>query len=121
MVSILDVASTVQRTREMKRHFTFALTVAAFMLVSAGGVGGSVVRADEPSSTSRYVHGIITTVDPDRMTIASMQNSVSGKLDPKRTRVTVNGKPGKLADLKLTAHAKAELCLDDVWIVIDAH
>ena len=106
----------------MKRLFTFALTVAAFMFVSAGGMGREgVVRADEPSSTTRYVHGIITTVDTDRLTIASMQNSVSGKLDPKRTRVTVNGKPGKLADLKLTAHAKAELCLDDVWIVIDAH
>jgi len=55
------------------------------------------------------------------VTIASSQRAVTGKIDPVRTKVTVNGKPAKLADLKITAHAKAELCLDDVWIAIDTH
>jgi hypothetical protein len=54
------------------------------------------------------------------VTIAStQQHAVSGKIDPRRTKVTVNGHPGKLADLKLSAHARAELCLDDVWVSID--
>lgn len=107
----------------MKRFTAFALSAAAFMLVSApyGVSRASDTSGDVPSSTTRHVHGIITTVDPEHLTIASMQTTVSGRLDPKRTRVTVNGKPGKLADLKLTAHAKAELCLDDVWIVVEAH
>jgi hypothetical protein len=33
----------------------------------------------------------------------------------------VHGKPAKLADLQLSSHAKAELCLDDVWLAIDTH
>lgn len=75
----------------------------------------------EPASTQRYVHGVITSVDPVRMTIATQTNAVSGKIDPLRTKVTVHGKPGKVADLQVTAHAKGELCLDDVWLAVDAH
>ena len=44
------------------------------------------------------------------------------KLDEEvEAKVTINGKPGKVSDLKLTEHAKGELCLDDVWLVIDEH
>ena len=75
----------------------------------------------EQLSTDRRVHGVITSVDPSSMTIATSLHAVSGKIDPVRTKVTVNGKPGKVADLQLSAHAKGELCLDDVWLVIDAH
>ena len=81
----------------------------------------AVLGSAEPLSTDRHVHGVITSVDPVVVTIASSQRTVSGKIDPVRTKVTVNGKPAKLADLKITAHAKAELCLDDVWIAIDTH
>jgi hypothetical protein len=81
----------------------------------------AVLGAAEPLSTDRHVHGVITSVDPVVVTIASSQRTVTGKIDPARTKVTVNGKPAKLADLKITAHAKAELCLDDVWIAIDTH
>lgn len=77
--------------------------------------------AGEPLSTERHVHGVITAIDPAIMTISSSQRTVSGKIDPARTRVTMHGKPASLADLKVTAHAKAELCLDDVWVSIDAH
>ena len=77
--------------------------------------------AGEPTSTDRHVHGVITAVEPTILTIASSQRSVVGKIDPVRTKVTLHGKPAKLSDLQVTAHAKAELCLDDVWIAIDAH
>ena len=39
----------------------------------------------------------------------------------KITRDMPNGKAGSLNDLKLTAHAKGELCLEDVWLAIDIH
>lgn len=81
----------------------------------------AVLGAAEPLSTDRHVHGVITSVDPAVVTIASSQRNVTGKIDPARTKVTVNGKSAKLADLKITAHAKAELCLDDVWLSIDTH
>ncbi len=91
----------------------FALLGAAAP-VSAGG--------DESAlSTDRKVHGVITNLEAATMTIASSQRSVTGKIDPARTKVTINGKIAKLADLQLTAHAKGELCLDDVWVAIDAH
>jgi hypothetical protein len=77
--------------------------------------------AGEPLSTERHVHGVITSVDPALVTISSSQRTVSGKIDAARTKVTIHGKPATLADLKVTAHAKAELCLDDVWVSIDAH
>ena len=81
----------------------------------------SLLGAAEPLSTERKVHGVITSISSETMTIASEKRSVTGKIDPVRTKVTINGKPGKVADLKLTEHAKGELCLDDVWLVIDEH
>lgn len=96
------------------RLLTFALILLA----------GTVVAAGEPLSTDRHVHGVITAVDRaprGRVTISSSQHAVTGKIDPLRTKVTINGKPAKVADLKVSEHAKAELCLDEVWISIDAH
>jgi len=75
----------------------------------------------EQNSTDRKVHGVITQIAPATMTIASQQHAVTGKIDPVRTKVTIHGKPAKLADLQLSSHAKAELCLDDVWLQIDTH
>lgn len=92
----------------MKRLGLFVL---AFSLLGAG----------EPLATQRRVAGVITAVDPSALTIASTQHTVTGRIDPARTRVTVQGKPGSLNDLKLTAKAKGELCLDDVWLAIDTH
>ena len=77
--------------------------------------------AAEPLSTERLVHGVITSVDPAVVTIASTQRSITGKIDPARTKITLHGKPAKLSDLKVTSHAKAELCLDETWISIDEH
>ena len=81
----------------------------------------ALLGAGEPLATQRRVAGVITAIDPQAMTIASTQNAVTGRIDPARTRVTVHGRPGNLADLKLTAHAKGELCLDDVWLAIETH
>ncbi len=80
--------------------------------------------ADEgasPLSTDRKVHGVITSIAPSTLTIASQQRAVTGKIDPARTKVSINGRPAKVTDLQLTAHARGELCLDDVWLVIDTH
>ena len=81
----------------------------------------SLLGAAEPLATDRRVHGVITSIDPATLTIASAQRSVSGKIDPARTKVTINGHPAKVADLTLTAHARGELCLDDIWLAIDTH
>ena len=45
-------------------------------------------------STERHVHGVITAVDPAIVTISSSQRTVSGKIDPARTKVTIHGKRG---------------------------
>lgn len=79
----------------------------------------SLLGAGDPLATQRKVAGVITAIEPQAITIASSQHAVTGKIDPARTKVTVQGKPGNLADLKLTAHAKGELCLDDVWLAIE--
>jgi hypothetical protein len=94
------------------------LTFLAFALL---GAGAPLADGEIELSTQRHVHGVITAVEPAQVTIATEKRAVSGKIDPARTKVTVHGKPGALADLKLTAHAKGELCLDDVWLMIDTH
>lgn len=104
--------------------FTFVLLTGAPLAsgaMPASGVSGVSGAAGEPLSTDRHVHGVITAVDPAVVTIASSQRAVTGRIDPARTKVTIHGKPAKLADLKVSGHAKAELCLDDVWVSIDAH
>jgi hypothetical protein len=88
-----------------------ALIVFAFALTGFGG---------ESLSTERKVHGVITSIDSAQITIATQQRAVTGKVDPARTKVTIHGRAAKASDLKLTSLAKAELCLDDVWLAIDA-
>ena len=92
-----------------------SLSSVLFLSSVSPGVGA------EPLSTDRHVHGVITVVDTAALSIASSQRTVNGKIDPARTKVKINGKAAKVSDLKVTTHAKAELCLDDVWLVIDAH
>jgi hypothetical protein len=79
------------------------------------------VDAPTELSTGRHVHGVITSIEPSTLTIASAQRAVTAKIDPSRTRVTIHGHPGTVADLKLTAHARGEVCLDDVWLAVDLH
>jgi hypothetical protein len=105
----------------MKKHIGLAAIAFALALLGAADPTASDASQAETLATKRHVAGVITAIDPKATTIASAQNAVSGKIDPQRTKVTVHGKPGSIADLKLTAHAKGELCLEDVWLAIDIH
>ena len=72
-------------------------------------------------TTQRRIRGIITAVDPANVTISPLQGHrpcVTGRVDPTRTRIIVDGRPGRPADLKITENARAELALDDVWMTI---
>lgn len=92
------------------------LALTASLLVTTGGRA-----SNESLSTERHVHGVITVVEPTVLTISVGNRTITGRIDPTRTKVTVNGKAAKAGDLKPPSHAKAELCLDDVWIKVDAH
>jgi hypothetical protein len=98
---------------------TLGLAVFAFALLGAAApLEGD---AASPLSTDRRVHGVITSIDPTDFRITDGQHAVTGKIDPLRTKVTINGAPAKLSNLKISDHAKGELCLDDVWLAIDTH
>ena len=103
----------------MKKHI--GLAAIAFAFAGLGAADPNAAPSAETLATKRHVAGVITAVDTQSTTIASAQSAVSGKIDPQRTKVTVHGKPGTLNDLKLTAHAKGDLCLEDVWLSIDVH
>jgi hypothetical protein len=71
-------------------------------------------------TTQRRVRGIITEVDATTLTISAMlgRANVSGRIDPYRTRVIVDGRPARSSELKLTNAAAADLSLDDVWLTV---
>jgi hypothetical protein len=72
-------------------------------------------------TTQRRIRGIITAVDPATVSISPLQGHrpcITGRIDPIRTRIIVDGHPGHAADLKVTENARAELSLDDVWMTI---
>jgi hypothetical protein len=74
-----------------------------------------------PAATQKAISGIITAVDPALLTIAPMQGHkqcVTGRIDPARTHVFIDGHAARLADLKVTYAARAELALDDVWTTV---
>ena len=85
-----------------------ALGVAAFASIAYG-------------TTQRRIRGIITSVDPANVTISPIQAHrpcVTGRIDPTRTRIVIDGRPGRPSDLHVTENARAELALDDVWMTI---
>ncbi len=43
-------------------------------------------------ATARRVRGVITSIEPSKLTIATQQHAVTGKIDPARTKVTINGR-----------------------------
>jgi len=90
----------------------------AFVLLGASPPADLEDGAASELSTQRRVQGVITSIDPATLTIATAQRAVTGKIDPARTKVTINGRPGRVGDLRLTDRAKGELCLDDVWLAI---
>ncbi|MEO6575673.1 MAG: hypothetical protein ABIP89_17615 [Polyangiaceae bacterium] len=75
-------------------------------------------------ATQKRVQGIITAVDGANVTIAPLQSkrTISGRVDPTKTKVFIDGKPASLSALRVTYSAKADLGLDDVWahILVDS-
>jgi len=101
----------------MKRGATAILV----MLTAAASV--SVTAASRPSdaATQRRVRGVITAVDPATVTISPIQahrQCITGRIDPTRTRILVDGHPARPSDLHITYTVRAELSLDDVWMTI---
>ena len=96
-------------------------TAALFALVLGSSTLGA---ASQVGTTQRNIQGIITAVEPTSLTIAPVatqkRHTVTGKIDPKKTRVLVDGKLAKIADLQITYTAQAELGLDDVWVTVRA-
>jgi hypothetical protein len=95
----------------------FSLVLSSAGVLAAAGPGGSSVQ-----TTHRKVRGIITEMDGSALTIAPLlaRAEMTGRIDPKRTRIEVDGKPARPADLEVTLNANAELGLDDVWLSIRA-
>ena len=101
----------------------------AALITLLGGLAGSTTlaapsRAGQVATTQRNIQGIITAVEPTSLTIAPVatqkRHTVTGKIDPQKTRVLVDGKVSKIADLQITYTAQAELGLDDVWVTVRA-
>jgi hypothetical protein len=96
--------------RRIRAWGAFSLAVAS--LVAAFG-------AD--AATQRRYSGVITAVDGSSMTLAPVagKQTITARIDPVRTKIVVHGHAGKPADLQVTHAAKAELCLDDVWLRVE--
>ena len=96
----------------MRRLHKLGVLAALGIMVSASIAYGT---------TQRRIRGIITAVDPANVTISPLQGHrpcITGRIDPTRTRIVVDGHPGRASDLKITENARAELALDDVWMTI---
>lgn len=105
----------------------FAGIVICLGLTASTLAGAGSLASNAPSSvaaTQKRVQGIITAVDGANVTIAPLQSkrTISGRVDPAKTKVFIDGKPATLADLRVTHRAKADLGLDDVWahILVDS-
>ena len=107
------------------RRLGLGLTLVAALIVpmitSSNTLAADHAVETAREATCRKVAGVITQVDTASMSIAPTgKPTVSGRIDP-RTHVTIDGQPGKVADLQVTYVAKGSLCLDDVWVSIDTH
>lgn len=95
--------------------FGAALSVGFFAVFAVGAA-----FADD-LSTQKRVQGIITQVEGVNVTICtqgSQAKSLTGKIDPKSTKIVVQGHTGAASDLKVAASARGELGLDDVWVSV---
>jgi hypothetical protein len=103
----------------MNQHVVAFLASLAVLALGSTAAGGS--KSAEELTTERRVQGIITQVEPTVVTITgSSKREVVGKIDPRVTRVTVNGHAVQPSALEVTYVARGEIGLDDVWRSIDA-
>lgn len=104
----------------MNQHVIAFLASLAVLALGSTALGQDGAKSQE-LTTERRVQGIITQVAPTVVTISgSSKREVVGKIDPKRTRVTVNGHAAQASALEVTYVARGEIGLDDVWNSIDA-
>lgn len=91
-------------------------------LAILAGLVFSTLGSAEPLNTERRVSGIITAIEPGVITICALdgKHTTTGRIDPAKTRVTVNGKGARPADLKVTFPARGAIGLDDVWLTVAA-
>ena len=85
---------------------------------------GSFGRHDgKVGATDKHVQGIITAVDGAQVAISPMVGKAGktamGRVDSARTKLFVNGKAARVAEVKITYAAKGELGLDDVWLTLN--
>jgi hypothetical protein len=95
------------------------LSVATAWSVRAAPLPG--VAPSSLETTQRRVRGIITAVDGEQVTIAALHGGrgpLTGRVDPKRTRIVVDGRPARPVDLEVPLSVSADLALDEVWISI---
>ena len=97
-------------------------TVVARALFLGSFVGTAVFTQVALGTTESRFAGIITAVEPTRLTIAPMRSkeAVTGLIDGQRTKITIDGHAARPNELHITYAAKAELGLDDVWVSVAA-
>src|SRR4051794_39724921 len=86
--------------------------------VLLAGIAIGLTTSAGYGATDRRVQGIVTSVEGQKVSIASHGGShgnVSGTIDPAKTRILVDGNLARPADIQVTFEARAELGLDDVW------
>ena len=104
----------------MNHHILAFLASLAVLALGSTALGSDGQKSTE-LTTERRVQGIITQVEPTVVTITgSSKREVVGKVDPKVTRITVNGRSVQASALEVTYVARGEIGLDDVWRSIDA-
>jgi hypothetical protein len=96
--------------------------IAATFVPLAGSARAGSDDASTPDATQRSVAGIVTQVDPALLTISPIQGGhkecITGRLDPARTHVFIDGRPARPGDIKITQAVRGDLALDDVWTVV---
>jgi hypothetical protein len=93
------------------------LTLSTLAGHAALGAGTDGVDGPSAQATDHYVAGVITAVDARTVTIQG-KSAVTALLTDK-TRVTINGRPARAADLKIAENAKAEYdVLGGAWSTI---
>jgi len=95
---------------------TLSTAAASATLGASVGAGAPTANLADAQATQRYIAGVITAVDARSVTIHG-KTAVTGRVSD-ATRVTIDGRAARPADLKITANAKAEIGLDDVWATI---
>ena len=92
----------------MNQHLIAFLASLAVLALGSTALGQDGGGKSQELTTERRVQGIITQVEPTVVTITgSSKREVVGKIDPKRTKVTVNGRSTQVSALEAALPAAA--------------